>query len=268
MRISFIGGGTMAEAILTGLLKKQLAQPADVAVSEPVEGRRAYLTKQYRVAAVASNAQAAASGDLVVLSVKPQDLSGVLGELRGTLKEGQTALSIVASATTGRIAKGLGHKAIVRVMPNTPAQVAGGMSVWMATPEVPKEALELTRKLLEALGEQLYVSDEKYLDMATALSASGPAYVWLFLEALIDGGVYIGLSREMASTLAVQTLLGSAQMAQQTGRHPAELRNLVTSPGGTTAEALLALEEGGFRANVVQAVLAAYEKAQLLGEEE
>jgi pyrroline-5-carboxylate reductase len=266
VRLAFIGGGTMAEAIIAAVLQKGVARPADIVVGEPVEARRAYLAEKYRVKAVARNPQAA-FGDLIVLAVKPQDLGPVLAELRGKVKPGQIVLSIVAGARLATLIAGLGHPGVIRVMPNTPAQVMAGMSVWTAPPEVPADRREAARKLLQALGEELYVADEKYVDMATALSASGPAYVWLFLEALIDAGVHIGIPRPMASTLALQTLLGSAQMSRQTGKHPAELRNMVTSPGGTTTEALLALEEGGFRARVIQAVEAAYKKSLLLGKE-
>ena len=217
---------------------------------------------------MAENGQAIKEADIVVLAVKPQDLEPALVGLCCTLAPTQTLLSIVAGARLSTLARGLSHPAVIRVMPNTPAQVSAGMSVWTAAPEVSAEARETTRGLLEAMGEQRYVADEKYLDMATALSASGPAYVWLFLESLIDAGVTVGLPREMATTLATQTLVGSARMAQETGRAPAELRHQVTSPGGTTAEALLVLEDGAFRATIIQAVLAAYERSQELGGEE
>ena len=265
--ISFVGGGVMAEAILTAALKQNIVGPSEVSVGEPLEERRAYLTETYGVNASPDNRQAAAAGDLVVLAVKPQDMSTVASGLRGCLAENQTALSIAAGVRLSAVAKRLGHKAVIRVMPNTPAQVMAGMSVWTAAPEVSDDARKTTERLLEAMGRQLYVASEKYIDMATALSASGPAYVWLFLEAFIDAGVHIGLPRPMASALAQQTLLGSAQMAAQTQRHPAELRNMVTSPGGTTTDALLTLEEAGFRAALIQAVQDAYEKSQLLGQE-
>ena len=264
--ISFIGGGTMAEAILTAALQKKLLRPADVVVGEVVEERRAHLVEKHGVKALSDNAEAAAGGELVILAVKPQDMGAAMAALRGRLGATQTVVSIAAGVRLAAVVKGLGHKAVIRVMPNTPAQVLAGMSVWTATTGVSRTARKAVEKLLDAMGRQLYVADEKYIDMATALSASGPAYVWLFLEALIDAGVHIGLSRPMASTLAQQTLLGSAQMAGQSDRHPAELRNLVTSPGGTTAEALLVLEQAGFRAALIETVQAAYEKSQLLGE--
>ena len=264
MRIAFIGGGTMAEAILAGLLEAKLVAPTDVAVGEPMEGRRAYLAERYGVTASADNRAAVASASV---TVQPQDLHDACADLNGALNDGQTVLSIIAGARMGRLIRELGHRAVVRVMPNTPSQVGAGMSVWTAAPEVSDEAREFTGRMLDALGEQIYVSDEKYLDMATALSASGPAFVWLFLEALIDGGVHIGLPRDMAATLATQTVYGSVRMSFETGDHPAVLRNRVTSPGGTTAEGLLSLEEGALRATVIEAIEAAYEKSQMLGEE-
>ena len=267
MRIAFVGGGTMAEAILAGLLEARLVAPTDVSVGEPIEGRRAYLAERYGVTASAENASVVSSASMTVLAVKPQDLHDACADLNGALGDGQTVLSIVAGARLGRLSRELGHRAVVRVMPNTPSQVGAGMSVWTAAPQVTDEARDFTSRMLDALGEQIYVGDEKYLDMATALSASGPAFVWLFLEALIDGGVHIGLPRDMAASLATQTVYGSVRMSRETGRHPAVLRNMVTSPGGTTAEGLLALEGDGLRATVIEAIAAAYEKSQMLGEE-
>ena len=214
----------------------------------------------------ADNTKAAAAGDILVLSVKPQDLPGVMAQLEGSLRREQAALSIVAGARMSTLTEGLNHPNVIRVMPNTPAQIGQGISLWTCAAQVQDELREMARSVLSTLGEEIYVSDEKYLDMATALSASGPAYVFLFIESLIDAGVYLGLPRDMARTLALQTVLGSAGLVKETGRHPAELKDMVTSPGGTTAEALLALESGGFRANVINAVIAAYEKSMALGD--
>ena len=160
---------------------------------------------------------------------------------------------------------GLGHDAVIRVMPNTPAQIGAGMTVWTASPAVPEAQIEATRLMLRTLGEELYVADERLVDMATALSASGPAYVFLFIEALIDAGVYLGMPRDMARKLALQTVAGSTRLVDETGLHPAQLKDMVTSPGGTTIEALRTFERGRFRATVIDAVKAAYEKSQALG---
>ena len=268
MRIAFIGGGTMAEAILSGVLEKKLATPADIVVVEPVEARRTHLSQQYGVVATDNAKTAVPTGDIIVLAVKPQDLPKAMADINGMLTENQAVLSIAAGVKIGAIRSGLSHNAVIRVMPNTPAQIGAAASVWTATPEVSPERLADASSLLQAIGEEVYVSGEKYVDMATGLSGSGPAYVFMFIESLTDAGVHIGLPRDTAAKLAVQTVLGSAQLVKQTGRHPAELRNMVTSPGGTTADGTLVLEGAGFRASVIAAVEAAYEKAILLGEEE
>ena len=268
MRIGFIGGGTMAEAILSGVLERELASPEDIAVAEIIGARRDYLSERYGVVVTEDGAAAAGHGSLALLAVKPQDLPKAMSGLRKSLREDQAALSIVAGATIASIRKGLEHEAVVRIMPNTPAQIGAGVSVWTATDKTPPARVEETRELLQAIGVEVQVPSEKYVDMATGLSGSGPAYVFLFIEALTDAGVQVGLPRDMAATLATQTALGSAQLLQQSGRHPAELRNAVTSPGGTTAEGLLSLESNRFRAAVIEAVEAAYEKAVQLGEEE
>ena len=161
---------------------------------------------------------------------------------------------------------GLVHRNVIRVMPNTPSRIGEGMSLWLASASVGEWHKEAARTILQTLGEEIEVSDEKFLDMGTALSAGGPAYVFLFLESLIDAGVYMGMSRDMAGKMALQTLLGSAKLAKDSGEHPAQLRDMVTSPGGTTAEALKVLEEKGFRDAVINAVVAAYQKAKRLGE--
>lgn len=263
--ISFIGGGVMAEAIIGGVLQARLAAPHDVRVGEPVEPRRDYLRGTHGVNAFADNLEAIDGADLVFLAIKPQSLPYVLPALKGRIDEGQTVVSIIAGATMDALVSGLDHPAVIRVMPNTPAQIGEGMSVWTASPQTPQSAVDATRDVVATLGAQLQVDDEKIIDMATALSASGPAYVFMFIEALIDAGVYLGMTRDVARTLALQTVLGSARLVEQTGRHPAELKDMVTSPGGTTIEAALALERSGFRASVIDAVVAAYDKSVALG---
>ena len=266
MRVSFIGGGVMAEAMLAGILDASLAAPADVRIGEPLELRRAHLRAEYGVAAVESNADALAGAEMVVLAVKPQGLTGVMADIRDDLEVGQTVLSIIAGARMDTLVSGLGHSSVVRVMPNTPAQIGAGMTVWTATEDVPEQSVEASREILRTLGEEIYVSDEKYIDMATAVSASGPAYVFLFIEAMIDAGVYLGMPRDISRKLVLQTVIGSARLVDESGRHPADLKDMVTSPGGTTAEALMAFEQGGFRGVVMDAVSAAYEKSKALGE--
>ena len=266
MKLSFIGGGKMAESIVHGVLSGNLAAPSDIAVGEPVAERRAFLKGEFGVSPVADNLEAASGADLVVLAVKPQDLGPVLSQLKGSMGTDQAALSIVAGARMSTLSQGLGHGAVVRVMPNTPAQVGSGMTLWTCSSGVSDGQREMTRAVLSSFGEQIYVSDEKYMDMATALSASGPAYVFLFIEALIDAGVYVGMPRDMARTLALQTVFGSTRLVMETGRHPAELKDMVVSPGGTTAEALRVLEEQGVPAAIVAAVDAAFKKSVQLGQ--
>ena len=267
MKLSFIGGGAMAEAIIRGVLSASLAKPEDIYVGEIAESRCRYLTDEYRIYAAPNNAKAAANGDLVVLSVKPQNFQEVAPELKEVLTEQQTALSIIAGLRMSTLTEELDHEAVIRVMPNTPAQIGAGMTMWLCSASVDNETAAQTQSILQTLGEEERVEKEEYIDMATALSASGPAYVFMFIESLIDAGVYLGMPRPMASRLTLQTVLGSTRLAQESGKHVAELRNMVTSPGGTTAEALLALEEGDFRYTVMNAVVEAYEKSIALSEE-
>ncbi len=265
MKISFVGGGVMAEAILRGIVDAEIAAPQDIRIGEPVESRREYLQEKYGVSCHDANREVLDGAEIVVLSVKPQNLSDVMADLAGSLDAGQTVVSIIAGARLETLTGGLKHDSVIRVMPNTPAQIGAGMSVWTASSGVPEDAVETTRRILGPLGEEVYVEDEKFIDMATALSASGPAYVFLFIEALVDAGVYLGMPRDMASRLALQTVAGSTQLVRESGRHPAELKDMVTSPGGTTAEALLALEQGAFKGVIIEAVAAAYEKSKALG---
>lgn len=266
MKIAFIGGGVMAEAIIGGILAAKLTPPEDISVGEPVEARRDYLTRTHGVMTYSDNVAAISGADLVVLAVKPQSLSEVLVSVGNVLEASQTLASIVAGATMDTLLGGLmGQGAVIRIMPNTPAQIGAGMSVWTATNAVSQPMRDAVGDILRTLGEEIYVPDEKLIDMSTALSASGPAYVFLFIEALIDAGVYLGMARDMARQLALQTVLGSTQLVQETGRHPAELKDMVTSPGGTTIAALRAMESEGFRAAVLEGVIAAYDKSVELG---
>ena len=258
----------MAEAIIAGILRQGVSQPREICAGEPLQARREQLAKQHGIAVTSDNAEAARHGELVVLAVKPQSLSEVTQQLTGTLREDQTAISVIAGSKMETLVAGLAHRNVIRVMPNTPSRIGEGMSLWLASASVEESHKEAARTILQTLGEEMEVSEEKYLDMGTALSAGGPAYVFLFLESLIDAGVYMGMSRDMAGKMALQTLLGSAKLAKESGEHPARLRDMVTSPGGTTAEALKVLEEKGFRDAVINAVVAAYDKAKRLGENE
>ena len=265
MPISFVGGGKMGEAIVSGILEAGVAAGRDVRIAEPVEARRDYLSKKLGVEVRPAAADVLDGADLVVLAVQPKDLAAVMRDVGPGLTDGQVVVSIVAGAVMNTLLDGLGHDAVIRVMPNTPAQIGAGMTVWTASSAVPEAQIEATRRILQTLGEELYVADERLVDMATALSASGPAYVFLFIEALIDAGVYLGMPRDMARKLTLQTVAGSTRLVDETALHPAQLKDMVTSPGGTTIEALRTFERGRFRATVIDAVKAAYEKSQALG---
>ncbi len=265
MKIAFIGGGVMGETIISRLLGEGLATPKDIIASDISHPRRQVLSEKYGIKTTADNRSALEGGEVVVLAIKPQSLAEVMNDLAGHLRPGQLLLSIVAGASIATISKGIKHSAVVRVMPNILAQIGEGMSVWTATADVTQSQREAARSILAALGKEIYVTDERYLDMVTAVSGSGPAYVFLVIESLLDGAVHIGLPHEMARQLVIQTMLGATRFVQETGKHPAELRNMVTSPGGTTAKGLLALEEGGIRAILAHAIIAAYGKAKELG---
>ncbi|MCJ7509428.1 MAG: pyrroline-5-carboxylate reductase [Dehalococcoidia bacterium] len=265
MKLTFIGGGVMGEAIIGALLNKGIVQAADIAVCDIAARRRRHLERTYRIKAVDSSAAAITGSDIVVLAMKPQDFPAAAKGMHSRLKASQTVLSIMAGISTTTIRDRLGHEAIVRAMPNTPAQIGEGMTVWTATEAVSPQRRRSVQEVLGALGQEIYVEDEKYINMATAISGSGPAFIFLVMEALIDAAVHIGMRRDMATPIVIQTLLGSARYAQASGKHPADLRNMVTSPGGTTAEGLLALEQAGIRAAFAEAIMAAYEKAKQLG---
>jgi len=265
-KIAFIGPGVMAEAMIAGLLRKKLAKPENILASGPREERGMELNKKYKIKTFTDNASAASQADVVVLSVKPQRLSEVMKGLYKIRPEA-LVLSIVAGASIQKISKTLKHQAVVRSMPNTPGQISEGITVWTASAKTSKEQQEMARQILGALGEEVFVEDESYLDMATALSGTGPAYVFLFTEALIDAGVHLGFPRRIAEQLVLQTIRGSVSFYHQAERHPATLRNQVTSPGGTSAEALYYLEKAGFRTAISRAVWAAYQRSLELGKE-
>ena len=265
-RIAFIGSGVMAEAMIAGLLRKELSGPEDITASGPREDRAQELQKKYGIKSTTDNTSATSGADVVVLSVKPQRLSDVMKGLKG-IRSDALVLSIIAGANMKKIGSGLKHKAVVRSMPNTPGQIGEGITVWTSSKDVTDEQQEMARAILGALGEEVYVEDESYLDMATALSGSGPAYVFLFTEALIDAGVHMGFPRRIAEQLVLQTIKGSVSYYHHAERHPATLRNQVTSPGGTSAEALYYLDKAGFRTAISRAVWAAYQRSLELGKE-
>lgn len=265
-RIAFVGPGVMAEAMLTGLLKKAGVPPDHVTMCGPRRERLEQLAKSHGVHATADSRRGAAEADILVVSVKPQSLDDVIAEVRGAIPKGSLVISIVAGARLGSLTNGLDHDSIVRAMPNTPAQVGQGITVWTATTAVTDDQRSQTEAVLGAFGDELFVEHEDYLDMATALSGTGPAYVYLFMESMVDAGVHLGFPRRIAEQLVVQTVKGSVAYYEHSPRHLARLRNQVTSPGGTSAAALYYLEKAGFRTAVSRAIWAAYERSVALGE--
>lgn len=265
-KITFIGPGVMAEAVIAGLIRQKLANPENILASGPRENRGIELQKKYGIRTTTDNAAAASDADVVVLSVKPQRLSEVMEGLK-SIKKDALVLSIIAGATIQKIGKALKHNAVVRSMPNTPGQIGEGITVWTSSPGTSEAQQEMARQILGALGDEVFVEDESYMDMATALSGTGPAYVFLFTEALIDAGVHMGFPRRIAEQLVLKTIRGSVDYYYHAERHPATLRNQVTSPGGTSAEALYYLEKAGFRTAISRAVWAAYQRSLELGKE-
>jgi pyrroline-5-carboxylate reductase len=263
-RIAFIGAGVMAESMIAGLLKNDLIPADHVVASHPREDRRLRLQERFGILTTESNRDAAHGADLVLLTIKPQVLQAVMRQLSGSLLPEQVVVSVIAGAPIDVLVNGLGHQAVVRVMPNTPAQVGQGMSVWCTTPGVTDTQRLRVQAVLCALGEELWVEEEKYVDMATALSGTGPTYVFLMMEALIDAGVHMGFPRRIAEQIVLQTVSGSVAFARDSGKHMAELRNMVTSPGGTSAEAIYQMEKGGLRTVLSRAVYAAYQRTQVL----
>jgi len=255
----------MGEAMLSAILSKRLSPPQAISVSDIDEARRRHLGQKYGVAAMNSNRLAIEGSEVVILAIKPQNLAEVMAELKGQLNPTQLVLSIIAGARINTLCLGLNHHRIVRVMPNTPAQIGEGISVWTATTEVTEQQKKWAGSLLGAMGREIYVDNEKYIDMATAVSGSGPAYIFLFVESIVDAAARIGLPRDMAQELVLQTILGSGHFAQKSDKSLAELRKMVTSPGGTTEAALHKLVEGGFSDLILQAVTAAYNRARELG---
>jgi len=264
-KISFIGSGTMAEAIISSLLQQGLSEPKNLIASGPRLERGRELNSRYGIETFTDNSTAASKADIVILCVKPQRLNTVLAGLHGTIKPEAFVLSIVAGASIAKISTGLSHAAIVRSMPNTPAQIGKGITVWTVSPSISDNQSGETRQILRALGDEIYLEDETYLDMATALSGTGPSYVFLFMEALIDAGVHLGFPRRIAEQLVIKTLQGSLEYYSKSDLHLAALRNAVTSPGGTSAEALYFLEKAGFRTAISRAIWAAYERSKELG---
>ncbi len=263
--ISFIGAGAMGEAMIRGLISKKIVSSDQIMAADPWGERVEFLKEKYKIDGTIDNTVAAEAGQIIVLSIKPQSLPYVMPEIRGHLRRQDLLLSIIAGVPIKKLADGTAHAAVVRAMPNTPAQIGEGISVWTGTEEVDDAHKVQAKAVLGSFGQEIFVEHEDYLDMATALSGSGPGYAFLMMEALIDSGVHLGFSRRIAEDLVFQTMLGSVKYAMQSDKHVAELRNLVTSSGGTTAAALYHMEKGGLRTVISRGIWAAYERSISLG---
>jgi len=257
----------MAEAMIVGLIRNHLESPENLIACGPRHERLEELSNQYQIGFNTDNREGVKNARVVVLSVKPQRMDRVLSGLQNAVPLDALILSIVAGATIEKISSILCHHNIVRSMPNTPAQIGEGITVWTASSEVSGNQKEEARCILSALGDEIYVEEESYLDMATALSGTGPAYIFLFMEAMVDAGVHLGFPRRIAEALVAKTVRGSVDYytKREDPVHLARLRNEVTSPGGTSAAAIYYLEKAGFRTAISRAIWAAYERSRELG---
>lgn len=263
--LGFIGGGQMAEALIKGVLSKDLLTPDQIWASDPSGLRRNHLKETYNIKSSTENREVIQASDTIVLAVKPQVMAVVLEDIGPHIKESHLVISIAAGITLRFLESGLPEGTrIVRVMPNTPALVQAGAAALCGGTNILKKDLDIVRQILEAVGKAVTVSED-LMDAVTGLSGSGPAYVFTFMEGLIDAGVREGLPRSIAQELVSQTILGAAIMCQNTGKQPAELTSMVTSPGGTTIAGLYALERGAFRGVLMDAVRAATERSRELG---
>ena len=271
MHLAFIGCGVMGESMIAGLLRKGIVEPQKVWASHPRAARREELSEKYGIEVFDENAEAARAAcahetSAIVLCIKPQRVAKVVADLEGVLHPNDLVISIVAGARIEQLAGSLGTAKIVRAMPNTPSQIGAGITAWTCTEAVAQEDRVHIREVLSALGKELFVETENMIDMATSLSATGPTYVFMVMEALTDAGVHLGFSRDMAKELVQETMLGSVKFAMESHKHPAELRNMVTSPGGTSAAAIYQMEKGALRTVLSKAVYAAYKRAAALGD--
>ncbi|MEJ2744584.1 MAG: pyrroline-5-carboxylate reductase [bacterium] len=266
-KIGFIGGGNMAEAFIRGLLNGGLCLASDICVSDLRKERIDYFRDTFGIGAVDANANCVDSSDLIIIAVKPQNMSEVLGELSGLDTRGKLILSIAAGITISKIEGALRpESAVVRVMPNTPALVGEGISLWARGRYVEDDDVERVKLILGAMGKEIEVGEE-LMNAATALSGSGPAYIYYLLEAMATAGERLGFSPEQALTIATQTIRGAVRLAESSGQAPEELRKRVTSPGGTTAAAIEVLEERKVKKAIVDAIKAACKRAgELSGE--
>ena len=263
--IAIIGPGVMGNTIALSLIRTGNLPPEQIAMAGPNTDRLNQLASELGVRTFSDNLAASNAADIVILAVKPQRLDEATQTLKGNLSSGKLVISILAGVPISVLEQKLATRCIVRAMPNTPARIGLGITVWTKAADVDETQQQTAAQIMRTFGEEIFVADEAYLDMATALSGTGPAYVFLFMEAMIDAGVHMGFPRRIAEQLVVQTLRGSTEFYVQSHGHPAELRDDVTSPGGTSAEALYYLEKAGFRTAISRAIWAAYQRGIELG---
>jgi pyrroline-5-carboxylate reductase len=265
-KYAFIGAGNMAEALVSGILKSHLATPANISATDISPGRLELFRKTFQIQVGSDNAEEAKQADVIILCVKPQIMDRVLSEIKGKLSRKQLLISVAAGYPLTRLQQHIGgNVSLVRAMPNTPAVIQEGVTALAGSSGLPVHHLQLAQTIFESVGKVVIV-EESLMDAVTGLSGSGPAYIYLVIEALTDGGVRAGLPRAVAGVLAAQTVLGAARMVLETGEHPAVLKDRVTSPGGTTIAGLQQLEAGGLRAILMQAVEAATHRSRELGQ--
>lgn len=268
-KIGFIGAGNMAEALIKGLIATAMFKKTEITASDISKARLDHLSAAYGIKTLNDNTKVAAQSDILVLAVKPSSVPKILAEIKRNITAKKVIVSIAAGVPVSKIAKSLGKKAkIVRVMPNTPALVLESASVLYCNENVSEADEASVRQIFDAVGVAHKVEDERLLDPVTGLSGSGPAYVSIFIEALSDGGVKMGLPRKMARELAAQTVYGTAKMIIEGNTHPAEFKDKVSSPSGTTIEGIHKLEEGGFRSSTISAVEAATKRSKELSGED
>ncbi len=264
-KVAVIGVGSMGSALIAGLLRDGMTLPDLIRIADLDIDRREKVAQRYGVTASVSNENAVLEADIVFLSVKPQVMQPVLVELHNKIPPRALIVSIAAGITLKQITETLEHPTVIRAMPNTPGKVGQALVAWVSTPDVNEFQRMQAQALLGGIGKTMYFENESDIDRVTAISGSGPAYVMLFIEALIDAGVRLGFSRAVAQQLVYQTVYGTVMYAQESGLHPAQLRNEVTSPAGTTAEALHVFEEHRFRFAISEAVAACYQRSLELG---
>ncbi len=268
-KLGFLGGGNMAEAMIKGMLSAGFVESKNIFVSDVIQSRQEFLHSEYKIKVTGDNRDIAAKSDILILAVKPQVVKKVLEEIHDLVDASKLIVSIVAGVSIITIEEILRsgqdkNISIVRTMPNTPALVQEGVTAIASGEHVSKTDIKVSHRLFEAVGKTVDV-DESNMDAVTGLSGSGPAYIFMIIEALSDAGVKMGLSRDVSNILTVQTVLGAAKLAQESGKHPGELKDMVTSPGGTTISGLHALEAGGLRNTLIDAVEEATLRSRELG---